>query len=134
MTCTIPKNKFSSSACEVFQDTVIFGLTSNTGTSSSPCQIDDIDSQCDGTLNADGCGCVENAGADYVIAYNLTADRSLHDGARWKCQPKCYRSSGDFMLNAPNRSTCFSTSFSGNIFFWLDNTTVLFFVCVDLCV
>ena len=113
MRCVIPKSKFSAGgSCVTYVDSVVFKLTKADGSTSAPCTVFKFDTTCDGSLNADGCGCLDTSGGNIVIDYNVTAVKAEHEGAHWECEPQCYDASGVLgPLSSPNTAGCFNTKF-----------------------
>lgn len=99
--------------CDIYTDSVVFQLTKADGSKSVACRVTGIDTTCDGSANAGGCGCREISGGNIVIDYNITAVKADHEGARWECAPQCYDAAGiPSVLLPPNTTECFNTKFS----------------------
>ena len=113
--CVIPQAKFSanpSGLCDTYVDSVVFYLTKAGATKSTACTVTGFDTTCDGSVNADGCGCREISGGNVVIDYNITAVKADHEGAHWECEPQCYdASTNPSVLSPPNTTECFNTIF-----------------------
>ena len=113
--CVIPQAKFSAKPgglCDIYSDSVVFQLTKADGTKTTVCTVIGFDTACDGSVNADGCGCREISGGNIVIDYNITAVKADHEGARWECEPQCYDANGiPSVLSPPNTTECLNTIF-----------------------
>ena len=97
--------------CAIMADIIQFQLETRAGTS-TPCTVRNIDSVCDGIPNSDGCACVRKTEDKYILQYNITAVRTVYEGARWRCLPQCFEADAITRpLTESNSTSCFYTVF-----------------------
>lgn len=118
LNCVVKKSQWQPGVCSFrYSRAVTFlfqahGQQEASATWTPQCTVRDVDKDCTGQRNSEGCGC-KASGMEYHVFHHVNASYDVHHLGAWMCQPDCLGSGPDVLASFQSRA-CLYTHFEKN--------------------